>query len=148
MLVLTIVAMRFDAVRCRRKCGSLFGDSPSKKELCLTTCSSGFYQRDKVQFGQKQMKKQVTTCLAMCNQEVNSSTAFHQWSKCRRSCVTDDRTGAPEFFQAGECKSECNRYWMDTVYWIACQAQCAAIAAPATRTPPPAHRTIARYDGW
>jgi hypothetical protein len=137
--MLFLLALAFDSEHCKRKCESLFSDSPTRRALCLGTCSNGFVERERVQFGEPQMKKEVSVCLAKCNQNVNSTTDFRSWTKCRRACVVDPETEQQEFFARSQCDSECDRYWKGTVHWRPCQDQCQAFA-PQGRggpTPPP-----------
>jgi hypothetical protein len=119
-----LLCVAFDSSHCRQKCESSYGESPKKKALCLDVCSSGTGTRERVQFGQPQMKKEVVSCLAKCNQNVNSTTEFRSWAKCRKTCATDPDTEEREFISSPECSSGCDRYWKGTVHWKPCQDQC------------------------
>lgn len=123
----------FDSNHCKRKCESLFLDSPTKKALCLGTCSNGFFEREKIVYksnnNNRNNKEYVSKCLANCSRNVNSATDFKQWTKCRKSCVLSDKNTQQHQtnyipFGADECNAECDRYWKGTVHWVPCQQQC------------------------
>jgi hypothetical protein len=94
------------------------------------------------------MKKEVSTCLAKCNQHVNSTTRFHEWNRCRRSCVTNPDTGEREFFPSDHCNSECDRYWRGTVHWKPCQSQCITLTGGNAPNATPAPHRPNVYNVW
>lgn len=123
----------FDQNHCKRKCESLFSDSPTKKSLCLGTCSNGFFEREKIVYKYENINKKnsekITKCLENCSINVNSATDFKAWTKCRKSCVLSDQIKSSQQqnyipFGLDECNSECDRYWKGTVHWEPCQQQC------------------------
>jgi hypothetical protein len=123
-MIFALLCLALDGSHCKRKCESQFGESPHKKSLCLEVCSKGTGARGIVKFGEPQMKKEVISCLARCNQNVNSTTEFHSWAKCRESCATDPEEEEPVFISGDECQAGCDRYWKGTVHWKPCQNQC------------------------
>lgn len=127
----------FDSNHCKRKCENLFSDSPTKKSLCLGTCSNGFFEREKIVYKydnrNKNNKESVSKCLANCSKNVDSTTDFKLWTKCRKSCVLSELNKSPHQtnyipFGPDECNAECDRYWKGTVHWEPCQQQCQSFA--------------------
>jgi hypothetical protein len=143
-MLLALLLFAFDGSHCKRKCEVQFAESPTKKSLCLEVCSDGIGARERVQFGQPEMKKQVVSCLARCNQNVNSTADFHSWAKCRQSCARDPETDEIAFISDRECGSGCDRYWKGTVHWPPCQDQCKdfARAERLAREKPPNPRPV------
>jgi hypothetical protein len=146
-MLVFLLSVFFNADHCKRKCKSLYSDSPSRKSLCLGTCSGGYVEREKIRFGAPEMKKEVSVCLAKCNQNVNSTTDFHGWMKCRKTCVVP-KTDRHEFFALTQCESECDRYWKGTVHWKPCQDQCQILGHRAEPGPTPPPRGVNIQDLW
>lgn len=161
------VGIPFDSNHCKRKCESLFSDSPTKKSLCLGTCSNGFFEREKIIYKNNNNNgDSMSKCLANCSKNVNSATDFKVWTKCRKSCLSlssqnkENNRNNYIFFEPDECNAECDRYWKGTVHWEPCQNQCQTFAvkysAPNMENnkgnendiPPPNPQKAIIYDIW
>ena len=125
-MIFLIFSLFFDSQHCKRKCLSLFAGSPSKKRMCLGTCTNGFIEKEKIQFGQRKMKKEVSQCLSKCSENVNSSTDFKSWLKCRKKCVSVPNTDQFDYFAPDQCVSECDQHWKGTEHLQPCHDQCSS----------------------
>ncbi|OHS92711.1 hypothetical protein TRFO_40968 [Tritrichomonas foetus] len=124
MIFIALLSLVFDSEHCKRKCQTLFGDSPTKISLCLHTCSNGFYEHENIQYVHRQMKEDVKVCLEKCSENVNSTTKFTRWLKCRKSCLAIPDSEEISFFPPEQCNAECDRHWKGTVHLKPCQDQC------------------------
>jgi hypothetical protein len=111
-LMLGLGGVTLDPAYCRRKCESLFWDSPHKLGLCLGTCAVDWDAADP--FVSAMVNRKQVDCLTQCS--ANSTAGYHGWVRCRKSC------GGPTI--AFECSSECDRLWKRTVHWHSCLAEC------------------------
>jgi hypothetical protein len=127
-MLFAVLLVAFDAAHCTRKCRELFADAPSKYKSCQETClrdplvttsqSNSKPERRQI------MSKSVVQCMGKCNSNVNSSTNFLTWSKCRKECLRVPGTNELQYFDETSCVSHCDRYWKGTVHWKACSNQC------------------------
>ena len=123
-MILIIIFLAFDSQHCKKKCNNIFSDSPKKLESCLETCKHDLISKDKIQHSQQIMKKEVVNCISKCNENINSSTNFIIWSKCRKKCLIQENSNELHYFDDSQCISQCDRYWKGTVHWKPCTSQC------------------------
>lgn len=124
LMALWMLMLAFDAQHCTQKCRTLFADSPKKLASCIETCSHDPTPRDKILYSQEIMRKDVVDCINECNKNVNSSTNFIVWSKCRKTCLVQPNSDELYYFDQNQCASHCDRYWKGTVHWKSCTNQC------------------------
>ncbi|OHT03207.1 hypothetical protein TRFO_29520 [Tritrichomonas foetus] len=150
LVIFFLISLSFDSRHCKNKCEILFGDSPTKKSQCLSTCSIAIFEASKQQvlsskeaasnskgtgqqfspesyLSDKSMKKDVINCLNSCSKDANSATDFRMWKKCRKSCLVVkgmEPLSIMHFFEPEKCRDDCDRYWNGTIHWGSCQEQC------------------------
>lgn len=127
MLIVTLL-FAFDASHCQRKCQNLFADSPAKLISCKDTCEIGIFDNKKSTPARRVMSSKVVDCLGKCNNGVNKSTSFLDWSKCRKDCLRIPGSKFLEYYDEQTCRSHCDRHWKFTVYWRSCTSQCQGYA--------------------
>ena len=122
----SVLLVAFDATHCTKKCYDLFSDSPTKLNACKQTCDfdpkklnpNNQQERPKI------MSKSVLQCINVCNANLNSSTNFLTWSKCRKDCLKKPGTNEFQYYEEATCVNHCDRYWKGTVHWKPCLGQC------------------------
>lgn len=128
MLFLPVVGAKpFDSQHCASKCELLFSRDTEKKSSCVKLCTQTFTDTtEKVIYDDKyyvrKVQPDIPKCLANCSQNLDRSTDFRTWSKCRKSCINLGNQN--NFFDEKTCNNDCERYWSGTIHLDSCKKQC------------------------